>query len=417
MVLHRTTSSAPPASMSTPSSLTHQEVACLKETALALLVVVKRRLAPVSTTSSCSLPDHDNNNDNDNDMELQLETNGHASTVTAGTNPLCPWMPVLESHAQTDVSTSTGTGAWMHMHQSSSRSTVNRNGSSTDWAHLHRMMGIALQCAALAFETTNTTNRAPKQNDAGSLAALTTHLAHQLVRLVLCQNNNNKSNSGSDVNDHAVVSDWIRSTFSQDSTSTSTTQSNSNTYSLQTVCIVWHGMLTAQPVELPAVLLPVLVPILQQALALDESVSTSTAATTTDTTDTSSNRQHKNSWVQSLSNKACLAANVTDDTDDTDNALYLQLFEHALQQAPTAIVETVVLEALTAFMWPVALTDLCASYEWKRRRIFTNSNSTVGAAGGALLLRYGMSSILQQTMLAHHHHHNSSSNNNTMRGI
>jgi hypothetical protein len=413
MVLHRNTSSAPPASMSTPSSLTHQEVACLK-TALAL-VVVKRRLA-VSTTTRDS-----NDNDNDNDMELQLETNGHASSVTAGTNPLCPWMPVFDSHAHTDVSTSTGTGAWMHMHmhQPSSRSTANRNGSSTDWAHLRRMMGIALQRAALAFETTNSTNRAPKQNDAGSLAALTTHLAHQLVRLVLCQNNNNKSNSGSDVNDHAVVSDWIRSTFSQDSTSTSTstTQSNSNTYSLQTVCIVWHGMLTAQPVELPAVLLPVLVPILQQALALDESVSTSTAATTTDTTDTSSNRQHKNSWVQSLSNKACLAANVTDDTDDTDNALYLQLFEHALQQAPTAIVETVVLEALTAFMWPVALTDLCASYEWKRRRIFTNSNSTVGAAGGALLLRYGMSSILQQTMLAHHHHHNSSSNNNTMRGI
>jgi hypothetical protein len=409
MVLHRTTSSAPPASMSTPSSLTHQEVACLKETALALLVVVKRRLAPVSTTSSCSLPDHDNNNDNDNDMELQLETNGHASTVTAGTNPLCPWMPVLESHAQTDVSTSTGTGAWMHMHQSSSRSTVNRNGSSTDWAHLHRMMGIALQCAALAFETTNTTNRAPKQNDAGSLAALTTHLAHQLVRLVLCQNNN-KSNSSSDVND-AAVSDWILSTFSQDSTST-TTQSNSNTYSLQMVCIVWHGMLMAQPMELPAVLLSVLVPILQQALALDESVSTPTAATTTDT---SSNRQHKNSWVQSLSNKA-FATNVK---DDTDNALYLQLFERALQQAPTVIVETVVLEALTAFMWPVALTDLGANYEWKRRRIFTNSNisncSKSGAAGGALLLRYGISSILQQTMLAHHHHHNN--NDNTMRGI
>jgi hypothetical protein len=67
----------------------------------------------------------------------------------------------------------------------------------------------------------------------------------------------------------------------------------------------------------------------------------------------------------------------------------------------------------------VALTDLGANYEWKRRRIFTNSNisncSKSGAAGGALLLRYGISSILQQTMLAHHHHHNN--NDNTMRGI
>jgi hypothetical protein len=158
-------------------------------------------------------------------------------------------------------------------------------------------------------------------------------------------------------------------------------------------------MLTAQPVELPVLLLPVLVPILQQ--ALDESTSfllpTSAAGAA---------RQP----LVHLS-----SATVTNDIDNDNNnaALYLQLLEHALHQAPTETVETVVLEALTpAYCWPVALSDLAANYEWKRRRsnssnhnatnIHTHTHTT---AGGALLLRYGISSILQQTMLAHHHHH------------
>jgi hypothetical protein len=392
MVLRIGTSSARAPSTSTPTSLTHQEVACLK-TALAL-VVVKRRLETRRRPSP--LPDQDNDDDdgnNDSSMEFELETK--ASSMT---NQLCPWMPLLGSQLQTPTATAGTTSktstAWMN-HRSSSTGTPNGNGnnsnSAADWVHIDHFMGLALQRAALTFEATATqqhVNRPHNSNhdDKGPLTALTTHLAHQLMRI---HNNSNNSRSTT-VSGVDAISHWIRSTFLNDSdpTTKSNGKAQSSSVHLQTACIVWHGMLTAQPVELPVVLLPVLVTILQQ--ALDESTSSSLPSATT------------------------IA------TNDNDHALYLQLFEHALHQAPTATVEAILEElALTPaqYCWPVALVDLAANYEWKRRRNNNNSGSSTATnnatnshttAGGALLLRYGMSSILQQTMLAHH---------NSARGI
>jgi hypothetical protein len=396
MVLHIDTSSAraPPAS-TPPTSLTHQEVACLK-TALAL-VVVKRRLETRRRPSP--LADQDNNDDDDdgyhnNSMEFELENN-----ATSMTNQLCPWMPLLDSQLQTTAATAGATSstsnAWMN-HRSSSTGAQNGNGNNnnptTDWVHIDHFMGLALQRAALTFEATqqqSSNSHRPhnnNHNDKGSLAALTTHLAHQLVRMHKNNvnrksNSNNSSSTTADAD--AGVSDWIRSTFLYDTNSTNTQsqgKAQSSSLHLQTVCIVWHGMLTALPVELPVVLLPVLVPILQQ--ALDESISPPSATTA---------------------------------SNDSDHALYLQLFEHALHQAPTTTVETVLEELAlipAQYCSPVALADLAANYEWKRRRHSTANNSATNShttAGGALLLRYAMSSILQQTMLAHHHPYRTSS--------
>jgi hypothetical protein len=394
MVLRIGTSRARAPPTSTPTSLTHQEVACLK-TALAL-VVVKRRLETRRRPSP--LPDQDNDDDdgnNNSSMEYELETN--ASSIT---NQLCPWMPLLGSKLTTATAgaTSSTSTAWMK-HRSSipSTGTTNGNGngsnsnSAADWVHMDHFMGLALQRAALTFEATATQQNVNRphnsnHNDKGPLTALTTHLAHQLVRI---HNNSNNSRSTT-VSGVDAISDWIRSTFLNDSDPT--TQSNgeaqSSSLHLQTACIVWHGMLTAQPVELPVVLIPVLVSILQQ--ALDKSTSSLPPSATTMV------------------------------TNDNDHALYLQLFEHALHQAPTATVEAILEElALTPAQYclPVALVDLAANYEWKRRRNNKNSGSSTATnhatnshttAGGALLLRYGMSSILQQTMLAHH---------NSARGI
>jgi hypothetical protein len=402
MVLRIGTSSAraPPTS-TPPTSLTHQEVACLK-TALAL-VVVKRRLE-IRRPRPSPLPDQDNDDDDDDDgnndsrMEFELETNSSSMT-----NQLCPWMPLLGSQLTTATAgaTSSTSTTWMN-HRSSSTGTGTQCGNSSkktsaaDWVHMDHFMVLALQRAALTFEATTTqqndVNRphSSNHNDKGPLTALTTHLAHQLVR-ILHNSNNSRNTTVSGVD---AVSDWIRSTFVNDSDPT--TQSNgkaqSSSLHLQTACIVWHGMLTAQPVELPVVLLPVLVPILQQ--ALDESTSTSSSS--------------------SRSSSAPPSA-TTMVTNDNDHALYLQLFEHALHKAPPATVEIILEElALTRaqYCWPVALGDLAASYEWKRRRNNNNNGGSITAnnnatnshttAGGALLLRYGMSSILQQTMLAHH---------------
>jgi hypothetical protein len=391
MVLRIGTSGARAPPISTPpTSLTHQEVACLK-TALAL-VVVKRRLETRRRPSP--LPDQDNDDDdgNNSSMEFELETN--ASSMT---NQLCPWMPLLGSQLQTPTATAGATSntstAWMN-HRSSSTGTPNGNGnnsnSAADWVHMDHFMGLALQRAALTFEATATQQnvnhlRNSNHNDKGPLTALTTHLTHQLVR-IHNSSNNSRSTTLSGVD---AISDWIRSTFlnEADPTTQSNGRAQSSSLHLQTVCIVWHGMLTAQPVELPVVLLPVLVPILKQ--ALDESSSSTS------------------------SSSPPLSATIIA-TNDNDHALYLQLFEHALHQAPIATIEAIVEEvALTPaqYCWPVALADLAANYEWKRRRNNNNSGSITAnnvttnshtTAGGDLLLRYGMSSILQQTMLAHH---------------
>jgi hypothetical protein len=390
MVLRIGTSSAraPPTS-APPTSLTHQEVACLK-TALAL-VVVKRRLEIRRRPSP--LPDQVNDDDDDGNnnssMEFELETNSSSMT-----NQLCPWMPLLGSQLTTATAgaTSSTSTTWMN-HRSTGTGTScgngNTNNSAADWVHMDHFMGLALQRAALTFEATTTqqsVNRphSSNPNDKGPLTALTTHLAHQLVRIL----HNSRSTNVSGVD---AISDWIRSTFLNDSDPT--TQSNGKAQSsflhLQTACIVWHGMLTAQPVELPVVLLPVLVPILKQ--VLDESTSSTSSSSSAPPSAT------------------------TMVTNDNDHALYLQLFEHALHKAPPVTVETILEElALTPaqYCWPVALGDLAANYEWKRRRNNNNISGSITAnnhatnshttAGGALLLRYGMSSILQQTMLAHH---------------
>jgi hypothetical protein len=405
MVLRIGTSGAraPPTS-TPPTSLTHQEVACLK-TALAL-VVVKRRLETRRRPSPLADQDNDDDDNGNHNSSMEMELESNASPMT---NQLCPWMPLLGSQPG---ATSTST-AWMN-HRSSIPSTGTPNGngnngnSAADWMHIDHFMGLALQRAALTFEATHQQNN-HNHNDKGSLTALTTHLAHQLVRM----NNNNvnrkkNDNSSTATADVDAISDWIRSTFLHDSDSTtqSSGKPQSSSLHLQTVCIVWHGMLTAQPVELPVVLLPVLVTILQQ--ALDESTTSSTTSSSSPSATTTA-------------------------TNDTDHALYLQLFEHALHQAPTVTVETVLEElALTPaqYCWPVALIDLAANYEWKRRRNNTTNNSATNShttAGGALLLRYGMSSILQQMMLAHQNPYrtskkdyiniNNNDNNNNARGI
>jgi len=284
----------------TPPSMTQQEIACLK-TALAL-VVVKRRL--VARRS---------------EQQLQ-EDRMDVETTTPPTNLLCPWMPV-----EVFQNNPSGEMAWR------GATLINGNTSSqaSDWAHLDHMMGLACTRAAQG---------ASHASKSGHLESLTTHLAHQLLNL---------SRSSSSVEDSSVT-DWIQSILGTHPPGSPP---------LEAICDVWHGMLTANT-GVAALLLPVLIPLLQQTM---EGSPTSTSS-----------------------------------EDPSGGVFYLDLLEHVLVSAPVESVEQV-LEVLTGYLWPVSLENLAACHDWNRRLI----GSKPTAAASNLLLRHGLSDILQRALVTH----------------
>lgn len=219
---------------------------------------------------------------------------------------------------------------WLDQKSVPSDSFVPASENGDDWAHCNHMLKLAVQNAKM---TASSGHRNHPQ-----LQSLTTHLACQIVQL------SKKEESAQ----HAAQ-EWIRSSLSQQCAEDN-----------DAIFAVWHGILQAKPLEISALLVPILLNALRSALQ------------------SSNDDNNNNLW---LSNQ------------NPTHAVHLfNLLEQALPQSSNETLQ-LALEAFVDYLIPMSVANLAPQYQSMRRQ-------SSAEPGSMLLLRFGVSTLIQKLLLS-----------------